>query len=55
MKELEEGVCAVNEFVASGKAGRLTPPVIVSVPLLKDGCVDTEVDEDEAKRIINCR
>jgi uncharacterized protein len=51
MKELEEGVCAVKELVEAGKNSR-EPPVIVSVPLLKDGCVDTEVDEDEAERII---
>lgn len=51
MKELEEGVCAVKELVEEKKKSG-QPPVIVSVPLLKDGCVDTEVDEDEAKRII---
>jgi hypothetical protein len=51
MKELEEGVCAVNEFVEAGRQDG-EPPVIVSVPLLKDGCVDTVVDEDEAKRAI---
>jgi len=51
MKELEEGVCAVREFVEIGSGEG--PPVIVTVPLLKDGCVDTEVDEEEAKRIIS--
>ena len=51
MKELDEGVCAVNEFVEARKQ-KDTPPVIVPVPLLKDGCVDTMVDEDEAKRVI---
>jgi uncharacterized protein len=51
MKELEEGVCAVKKLVEAGKNSQ-EPPVIVSVPLLKDGCVDTEVDEEEAKRII---
>ena len=51
MKELEEGVCAVREFVEVGSSKG--SPVIVPVPLLKDGCVDTEVDEEEAKRIIN--
>ncbi|HAJ94718.1 MAG TPA: hypothetical protein DCP02_00655 [Actinobacteria bacterium] len=51
MKELKEGVCAVREFVEteSGEGS----PVIVPVPLLIDGCVDTEVDEEEAKRIIS--
>jgi hypothetical protein len=51
MKELEEGVCAVKEFVEKGKQDG-APPVVVTVPLLKDGCVDTVVDEDEAKRVI---
>lgn len=51
MKELEEGVCAVKDLVEIKKTVE-NPPVIVSVPLLKDGCVDTEVDEEEAKRII---
>ena len=51
IKELEEGVCAVKEYVETGKK-RDCPPVIVSVPLLKDGCVDTEVDEEEAERVI---
>lgn len=51
MKELEEGVCAVREFLEVGsKEGS---PIIVPVPLLIDGCVDTEVDEEEAKRIIS--
>ncbi len=52
MKELEEGVCAVREFVGAVK-GEGNSPMIVLVPLLTDGCVDTEVDEEEAKRIIN--
>ena len=51
MKELEEGECAVRGFVEIGSGEN--SPVIVSVPLLKDGCVDTEVDEEEAKRIIS--
>lgn len=38
-KELEEGVQNVR-----GLKGRAMKPVIVIVPLLKDGCVDTEVD-----------
>ena len=52
MKELEEGVCAVREFIGAG-GSEGDSPVIVPVPLLTDGCVDTEVDEEEAKRIIN--
>jgi hypothetical protein len=51
MKELAEGVCAVNEFAEAGRQDG-APPVIVSAPLLKDGCIDTVVDEDEAERII---
>jgi len=38
-KELEEGVQNVN-----GLDGQHEKPVIVIVPLTKDGCVDTEVD-----------
>ena len=54
MKELEEGVCAVKELVETkkGDASADNGPVIVAVPLLRDGCVDTEVDEKEAERII---
>ncbi len=54
MKELEEGVCAVKEIVETKKGDASTGngPVIVAVPLLRDGCVDTEVDEEEAKKII---
>jgi len=51
MKELEEGVCAVKELVETEKS-REYEPVIVLVPLLRDGCIDTEVDEEEAKRVI---
>lgn len=54
MKELEEGVCAVKKLVEDKKGDASTGngPVIIAVPLLKDGCVDTEVDEEEAERII---
>lgn len=43
-RELEEGVDAVNAMAGNG----LKAPTIVGVPLLKDGCVDTEVDEEQA-------
>ena len=43
-KELLEGVQAVEEIPAEKK------PVILTLPLLKDGCVDTEVDVEEALR-----
>ena len=54
IKELEEGVCAVKELVGDKKGNASTGngPVIVAIPLLRDGCVDTEVDEEEAERII---
>lgn len=40
-KELDEGVTAINALV--GADFDVMPPV-VTVPLLRDGCVDTEVD-----------
>ena len=46
-KELEEGVEAVNELT-----GQNSNPVIMTVPLTRDGCVDTEVDETLALRTI---
>lgn len=54
IKELEEGVCGVKELIESkkGDASAGNGLVIVVVPLLRDGCVDTEVDEEEAKKII---
>jgi len=55
-KELEEGVCAVKEIVEKengGDGGSNGMPVMATIPLTKDGCVDTEVDEKEAKRIIS--
>jgi hypothetical protein len=39
-KELEEGIEAVGQLDNNKKI-----PVIVTVPLTRDGCVDTEVDE----------
>ncbi len=55
MKELAEGVSAVKELEGNEKdnGSGNNVPVIMSVPLLKDGCVDTEVDEEEAERIIS--
>jgi len=53
-KELKEGVCAVREIVENNnRESENGMPVIVTIPLTKDGCVDTEVDEEEATRIIN--
>ncbi len=49
-KELEEGVCAVEKYSKVDKS--LKVPIVISIPLIKDGCVDTEVDMKEAERII---
>ncbi len=46
-KELEEGIEAVEQL-----AGEIKAPVVLTVPLTKDGCVDTEVDENVALRAI---
>lgn len=46
-KELEEGVEAVKQWAGNNKI-----PVILSVPLTKDGCVDTEVNETIALHAI---
>ncbi|HEX2922430.1 MAG TPA: DUF116 domain-containing protein, partial [Chloroflexota bacterium] len=47
-RELAEGIDGVRGLPVDGKE----PPVIVIVPLLKDGCVDTEVDEQLALETI---
>ena len=47
-KELEEGIESVHEL--SGDDDHM-PPIVV-VPLVKDGCVDTEVDEAKALEVI---
>ena len=41
-KELVAGINGVKDL--SGGAGNM-PPIVI-IPLLKDGCVDTEVDEE---------
>jgi len=48
-KELEEGIHGVRELSGGGKS---MPPIVI-IPLVKDGCVDTEVDEEQALKIIN--
>ena len=46
-KELEEGLEAVDEIEwANGR------PAVATVPLLRDGCVDTQVDVTLAREII---
>ena len=47
-KELEEGTRAVRELSGSDE---LMPPIVI-IPLVKDGCVDTEVDEEQALKMI---
>ena len=47
-KELEEGVNSMAKLADQLEE----PPAIIGVPLLKDGCVDTEVDESAVLRAI---
>jgi hypothetical protein len=47
-KELEEGVQGVGELEAQD-----IRPLIIIVPLLKDGCVDTVVDIEKAFKVIS--
>lgn len=47
-KELEEGICELEKLTKDS-----ITPVIVIVPLLKDGCIDTEVDDERALEIIS--
>jgi len=47
-KELEEGIHGVQGLSSSDE---LMPPIIV-IPLTKDGCVDTDVDEEQALEMI---
>ena len=46
-KELEEGVQGVK-----GLADENSAPLIVIIPLVRDGCVDTEVDIKKALEVI---
>jgi hypothetical protein len=46
-KELEEGVRGVRALARAD-----TAPVIVVIPLARDGCIDTEVDEGQALAMI---
>jgi len=47
-KELEEGIREIKKM-----AGENAQTTIVIVPLLKDGCIDTEVDCQKAVEIIS--
>lgn len=48
-KELEDGIRGVKELAGDDKL----MPAIVVVPLTRDGCVDTEVNEDEVLTVLN--
>lgn len=50
-KELREGIEAINEITEKNNLNG-NAPVIATVPLIKDGCVDTIVNLEEAKRIV---
>jgi len=50
-KELREGLEAIDELIEKNDLNG-NAPVVTTVPLLKDGCIDTIVDLDEAKRIV---
>jgi hypothetical protein len=47
-KELEEGIHGVRELSGSDE---LALPIVI-IPLIKDGCVDTEVDDEQALKMI---
>lgn len=47
-KELDEGIRSVREIDGED----CSDTIIVVIPLSKEGCVDTEVDEEEALEII---
>jgi hypothetical protein len=47
-KELNEGIEGVRELV-----DHQTAPLIVVIPLTRDGCVDTQVDVERALEIID--
>lgn len=47
-QELEEGVEGVMKIVKDEQ----DMPVIVTIPLLSDGCIDTEVDEEQVMKTI---
>lgn len=47
-RELSEGVEGVKEMTKDEQ----DVPAIVIVPLISDGCVDTEVDEEQALKVI---
>ena len=53
-KELSEGIYAIKKIVSKNKLNGFTP-VIKTIPLIKDGCVDTEIDVEKALNTIRIR
>ena len=51
-KELSEGIEAIRELKNKSKFNGKDMPIIKTIPLTKDGCVDTEVDVIYAAKII---
>ncbi len=49
-KELEEGIGAVK--VEAEKSGFKKMPLVIAVPLTRDGCVDTRVNQKQAEKAI---
>lgn len=47
-KELEEGIHGVKGLASDDELS----PLIVVIPLMRDGCVDTEVDEEQAVKMV---
>ncbi|MBM3706690.1 MAG: DUF116 domain-containing protein [Actinobacteria bacterium] len=50
-KELEEGIEAIKHLKEKNKLNG-GEPVVTTIPLLKDGCVDTEVNFEEAVKAV---
>ena len=47
-KELEEGIHGVRELSVKDEP---VPPIVI-MPLVKDGCVDTEVDVEQTVKMM---
>ena len=53
--KINEAIEEITENDGDNGHGSNGRPVIMALPLLKDGCVDTEVDEEEALRIVGLK
>jgi len=53
-KELREGICAIKKIALKNKFNGIIP-VIKTIPLIRDGCVDTEIDVEKALQTIKTR